>query len=347
MRFRSSTAAAAGVILMFAATPLAFAASSPSSIVGASPNLVLTNADGTCSTGGPCHTYTLDAGNEIQVNLTGGSVYWSLPASSNSSVVSLESESSDSNGDATALFKVVGPGTADLTAGATACPSSPTAGPACPQWVQPWEVAVVGKLATAMALSASPGTSVYGQPVKLVATIPTSPGANPVPTGTVDFYDGTTPLGAADLQNMDPNGDQAILTISTLDGGRHELSAMYLGDQIFSGSNTIPIFVTVNPAPTRLSATPALARIAGPGIYGFSLSATLTRTDTGAPVAGKQIKFLAGSTPICTATTDDHGLAACNGMPNAVGIVLNQGYTANFAGSADYAGSSAAAPLTS
>ena len=348
MRFRWSSALAAGAVLALGVAPCALAAQSGSSGVVTGPNLVLTNGDGICSSGGPCNTYTLNAGEEIQVNLTAVNGYWTeLPTTTNSSVVALESESNDANGDATALFKVVGPGTADLTAGATACPNPPPAGATCPTWVQPWEVAIVGKLAAAMAMSASPSSPVYGQPVTLVSTFPTSPGTNPVPTGTVEFYDGTTPIGAATLENMDPNGDQARMTISTLSGGTHELSAVYGGDQTFSGSSTLPILVTVSPAPTQMMATPAVAQLGGADIYGFSLSATLTRKDTGAPVAGQQINFSAGSTPVCTATTDAHGLATCNGMAGALAILSSQGYTASFAGTPDYKPSSANAALIS
>ena len=335
--------ALAGAALTFGLAPAALATQSPPLGGVTGPNLVLANADGICSSGGPCNSYTLNNGEEIQVNLTADNGSWTdLPASTDSSVVALQSESSDANGDATALFKVVGPGTADLTAGSTGCTPQP-AGATCPTW----EVAIVGKLAAAMAMTASPTHTVYGQPVILVADYAFSPGQTPVPTGTVTFYDGTTPIGQAPLVNMDPNGDQATMTTSTLSGGTHSLSAVFPGDQTFSGSSTVPVLVTVNPAPTQLEATPAVAHLGGSNVYAFSLSATLTRADTGAALAGQRINFSAGSTPVCTGTTNGQGVATCNALTSAPAIVANQGYTASFAGTTDYKLSSTNAGLIS
>jgi hypothetical protein len=347
---------AAGAFLLVGTGPtVASAATAPGAGIVTGPNLTLTNADGTCSPGGPCpaQTFTLNAGEVIQVNLTGGTgLYWTqTPSSTDSSVVALQSESTDANGDATAVFKVVGAGSADLTAGATACPNPPPSGASCPTWVQPWTVGIVGKLPAAMSMSVSPTTSVYGQPIKLVAGFATSPGTNPVPTGTVDFYDNDgathTLIGSAPLVNLDPNGDWATMTISWLSGGTHVLTASYAGDQTFSGSNTVGVFVTIDPAPTKLSATPAVLRLAGPTVYAFTVSANLTRSDTGAPLSGQQVSFSAGSTSICTATTDTSGQASCSGLTSAPAIVLSQGYTATFAGTADYQKDTAEAPLVS
>ena len=137
------------------------------------------------------------------------------------------------------------------------------------------------------------------------------------------------------LVNMDPNGDQASITISTLSGGTHQLSAVYGGDQTFSGSNTMPDLVTVAPAPTQLTATPAIAHLASTDVYSFSVSATLTRKDTGAPLAGEQIDFSAGSTPLCSAITDGQGLASCNALAGAPAMLTNQAYGATFAGTSE------------
>lgn len=348
MRFRGVGALAAALVVGFAVAPCALAASSASSGAVTGPNLTLTNADGECPAGGACNTYTLNSGEEIQVNLTPTNGYWTqLPASTDSSVVALESESTDTNGNVTALFKVVGPGSADLTAGMTPCPNPAPAGQTCPASVQTWEVGIVGKLAAAMAMSASPSRTVYGQPVTLVATFATTAGQNPVPTGEVTFYDGTTPIGQAPLTNMGADGDQATLSVSTLSGGTHQLSAVYAGDQTFSGSDTIPVLVTVDQAPTRVAATPALASLGAGGLYAFTLSATLTRSDTASPLAGQQIKFSAGSTPLCSATTDSQGVATCAALAEAPAILSGQGYTAAFGGSADYQASSATGGLTS
>jgi len=330
--------------------PLTLTSTSQAEATGTTvgPNLTLTNTDGICPPGGPCpaETFTLNSGEVIQVNLAGGSnLYWTeAPASTNSAVVTLQSESTDASGDATAMFKVVGPGTANLTAGATTC-SDPTACPA----VQPWTVGIIGKLAAAMSMSVTPTSSVYGEPVKLVAGFPTSSGTNPVPTGTVDFYDndGQTLIGSAPLVNMDPNGDWATMTISTLSGGTHVLTASYAGDGTFSGSSAVGVFVTVNPAPTQMAATPAVLQISGLHVYAFTVSATLSRSDTGTPVVGQEVDFSAGSTALCSADTDATGTARCDAVTGALSIVAAQGYSVSFAGTSDYKSSSTRAGLVS
>jgi hypothetical protein len=73
----------------------------------------------------------------------------------------------------------------------------------------------------------------------------------------------------------------------------------------------------------------------------LALSATLIRTDTGAPVAGQVVRFSAGGAAICSATTDASGEATCNGVSGVTAILLAGGYTATFPGTVVYAPSSA------
>ena len=83
---------------------------------------------------------------------------------------------------------------------------------------------------TALASSANPATS--GQPVALTATVIAAYG---VPTGTVEFYDGTTLLGTATLATV--NGvTAATFTTTVLAAGTHNLRAIYDGDANDQGS---------------------------------------------------------------------------------------------------------------
>jgi Bacterial Ig-like domain (group 3) len=69
--------------------------------------------------------------------------------------------------------------------------------------------------------------------------------------------------------------------------------------------------------------------------------ARLTRTVTGAPISGEAITFTAGTTMVCSATTNNaEGIARC-GERSLLPAVLNHGYTATYAGTSLYAPSTA------
>jgi len=54
-----------------------------------------------------------------------------------------------------------------------------------------------------------------------------------IATGTVQFLDGSTPLGTATL-----NSGTASLSTSTLTTGKHSVTATYSGDANFGGSHS-------------------------------------------------------------------------------------------------------------
>ena len=80
-----------------------------------------------------------------------------------------------------------------------------------------------------------------------------------MPTGTVQFLDGSTPLGTEPLQ-----GGSAVLTTSTLVTGAHSITAAYSGDVNFNPRTSSPLTqviegppdfaMTISPAGTTISA---------------------------------------------------------------------------------------------
>lgn len=74
------------------------------------------------------------------------------------------------------------------------------------------------------------------------------------------------------------------------------------------------------------------------------MEATLSGED-GVGLPGREITFSVGGQVICTAITDADGVARCGGSAPIVPILLNLGYTATFAGDADYMPTSARGPL--
>ncbi len=65
----------------------------------------------------------------------------------------------------------------------------------------------------------------------------------PLPTGTVTFYDGVTPLGTQTLSSS----LEATLTISSLAVGSHAITAAYSGDDNYSGSTSDVLTQIVTP----------------------------------------------------------------------------------------------------
>ena len=94
--------------------------------------------------------------------------------------------------------------------------------------------------------------------------------------------------------------------------------------------------------PTDLSATPA-TRLAG------HLSATLTRSGLGTPVAGQLVVFsvrsLGRRRTSCTARTASDGVASCQVPTALLNLLLSDGYRADFAGAGEYLASGASATL--
>jgi hypothetical protein len=190
---------------------------------------------------------------------------------------------------------------------------------------------------TSLTSSANPAT--FGQSVAFKTTVAPTSGSG-TPTGTVTFTDTTsgTIFGTATL-----TGGTVNLTLS-LSVGSHTISAVYSGDPYFKPSSGT-LTETINKAPTTLSAAPASKTTP-------QFSATLTRTDNGAPIAGQTIAFstknpmTGAQDAVCSATTGTNGTATCTGTIPTLDKMVDTSYTATYAGNANYLGSNATGTLS-
>ena len=135
------------------------------------------------------------------------------------------------------------------------------------------------RTASTTTLAVSPaGASVVGRAVTLTATVVPSNGPG-VPTGTVSFSDGTTPLGACTL---DAAGTCSI-SVSNLAAGAHSLTAAYAQDVSFAGSSSSALAYTITRYPVGIAVSPS----ANPAQYGATVGFTV-RVDatTGAAPTG-------------------------------------------------------------
>jgi hypothetical protein len=109
-------------------------------------------------------------------------------------------------------------------------------------------------LPTTTTLTVSPNPANALQPVTLTATV-TGSGAT-IPTGTVTFYDGASPLFTA--ATLDPNGIASYVA-TTLTGGNHILKAIYNGNTTLASSTSPNVSETIQflPSTTTLSISPS------------------------------------------------------------------------------------------
>jgi hypothetical protein len=148
-------------------------------------------------------------------------------------------------------------------------------------------IQVVNGLTTTTTLVSSPSPSVYGQAVTFTAAVNSASGT---PTGTVIFYDGSTAIGSATLAN-----GSASLSVSSLLGGAHSITAAYQGAGTFDPSTSAPLNQIVNPATTATSlvssANPARPRqsvtytATVTSQYGGATTGTVTFQDNGKTIA--------------------------------------------------------------
>jgi fibronectin-binding autotransporter adhesin len=153
----------------------------------------------------------------------------------------------------------------------------------------------VDQAATTTALSASMNNTVYGQAVTFTATVAaTTPGIG-TPTGSVTFFEGSTPLGSVSL-----SGGVASLTVTTLPTGTDPITAIYSGDPNFTASTSTKVSQTVNQDAT----TTSVVASANPSVYGQSVTftATISPNAPGGGTPTGTVIFMDGSTVLGSQT---------------------------------------------
>src|SRR5436309_3526137 len=160
----------------------------------------------------------------------------------------------------------------------------------------------VNKFSTSTALTLSPNTTAFGQPVTITAGVTSSAG---VPAGTVTFYDGATALGTGSVNSS----GQATLSTSSLTAGSHSITASYAGNSNFASSTSAALTQTVNKANTT---TAISTQSPNPSVAGQPVAVNFTVTPV-APGSG---------TPTGNVTVSDGLGDACTATPAAGGCSL-------------------------
>ena len=105
-------------------------------------------------------------------------------------------------------------------------------------------------------LSSNVNPSYFGQAVTFTAPVSTTGAFVSIPTGTVTFYDGNTPIGSG---TVDGTGN-AYLTLSTLAVGTHSITASYAGGSAYKASVS-PVYTQVVNLPLVSAGTGFLLQV--------------------------------------------------------------------------------------
>jgi hypothetical protein len=179
-------------------------------------------------------------------------------------------------------------------------------------------------------VTSSANPSVGGSSVTFTATVQ---GNCNIPTGTVTFMDGSTPLATVTLNP----GASAVFTASLLTVGNHNITVTYPGDFNFdsSTSNILVQVVTGYPTVTNLQVSPNPAD----AFQSITFSASVS-SQFGTPMG--TVNFFAGSAQIGTGNLNANGLTSVTNSTLSAGTYS---ITAVYSASLLFA-SSSSAPAT-
>ncbi|MDR3724878.1 MAG: Ig-like domain repeat protein [Terracidiphilus sp.] len=165
---------------------------------------------------------------------------------------------------------------------------------------------------TSISVSTSLTPSNYGSPVTFTAIVTTGSGTGSL-TGTVNFYDGSTPLASNVVINGSGSTATASYTSSTLAVGAHSITASYSGDSThFSSLSTDP---NKTIAPLVQIVNEATTTVLKSSLNPVALNASVTFTATVAAPAGGgvtpagSVTFYDGLASLGTGTLSSSGVA--------------------------------------
>ena len=197
-----------------------------------------------------------------------------------------------SGGTAATTFSSTVPGPHSLTA--TFEPTNPNAfngSTSAPVIVTVQAPAVT----TTTSLSASNTNPANGEQITLTATVHANDTAGNDAVGAVEFFDGTTSLGAP----VPVSGGVATTTFSSTVAGQHSLTAKFepTDPNVFTGSTSAPVIVTVQPKQSVATTTSLAASKTNPANgEQITLTATVHAADNSNPIGA--VEFFDGNTSL-------------------------------------------------
>ena len=185
----------------------------------------------------------------------------------------------------------------------------------------------VARATTKTTVASGSNPSTVGAPVTFTASVTSAAG---IPSGTVTFREGSTPLCTA-RPTLDDSG-AATCTTSGLTVGSHTISVIYAGDANFASAGSLSQSVT------RATSATALTSSSNPSTYGAAVTLTASVTGPG-PTATGTVTFSEGTTPLCEQAPLTSGVASCL---TAALLVGSHTLSAVYGGDANFGPSTAA-----
>jgi hypothetical protein len=157
-------------------------------------------------------------------------------------------------------------------------------------------------------LSDSPvGTSVYGASVALTATLSDQDNDDDwIPTGTVQFYDGSTLIGTGTLNT---SGQATIVLVgpTSLVAGSHSLTVVYSGDDDFNSGTSPAIIHLVTKANSSSVVTTTISSSLNPSVYGDLVTLSFNVTSSVGIQPTGTLTVVEGTNTLGTVTLDGSG----------------------------------------
>ncbi|WP_435011947.1 Ig-like domain repeat protein (plasmid) [Tundrisphaera lichenicola] len=191
----------------------------------------------------------------------------------------------------------------------------------------------VSQASSTVALITSNPVRTYGQAVTFTATVSAAAPGSGVPSGSVTFYNGSTPIGSYNLTGNSGSSSVASVTLSSLDAGTLAITASYSGSPNFLVATSPAITEVVSPASTSTSLTTANSQV----FFGEpqTLVATVNVVAPGAGTPTGKVDYFDGSNLLGSAPL-------INGVATLTTTGISQGsrrLTASLAASNNFLGS--------
>jgi sugar lactone lactonase YvrE len=188
--------------------------------------------------------------------------------------------------------------------------------------------------ATTLNVVSSANPDIEFTPITFTATLAVQ-GGSTVPTGSITFADGTTPLGSPAPLN---GSGVASFAVPPLAVGAHHITASYAGDGTsFSSQFSFTQTITLAPTSTALSSSATMVQ--------FSTPVTFTATVTGVPADTPtgSVQFKDGATILATVPVNALGVATYVNTTLLAGL---HAIIAVYRGDSNYAGSTSAQAIS-
>jgi len=184
---------------------------------------------------------------------------------------------------------------------------------------------------SSVVITASPLSSVYGQPITLTGTVSGIPLDQNTPTGSVTFFIDNLPVGTASI--IPTTNYATYLYTSTLPVGIHSMSARYNSGNLFpslSASTNLQII--------KAQTSTTLDSLQNPTISGqiISFTSSVRAVSPGSGLPTGSVSLKEGATVLATVVLDNHGQAVLTVPSLSLG---NHLLTVNYSGDNNFVSS--------